>query len=380
MRGAPAWRVRAPAAGPGGRSGRGGENGGRRFRYTAGHMPLPSSDERALQAQLAQYRTPDRAKGLGQIANSLLPYIAGIIAMGALSQVSYWLALLLAVPTAGFMVRVFILFHDAGHGSLFRDARWNRFIGYLTGIIVFTPFRHWTHEHARHHATSGDLDRRDLGDVWTMTVDEFMAASFPLRLVYRLFRNPLVLFFLISPFGHLVYNRLPVPGIDRRALWAIIWTNLGVVLFVVLMSLPFGFVNFVLTFLPVMIVASAVGTWLFYVQHQFEGVYWSRAGTWNYSCAALRGSSYLRLPKILQFFTGSIGYHHIHHLAPRIPNYNLERAQREVPALQAVPALRFRDVIHSLTLRLYDEAGDQMVSFREGLRRARLAAAAGAAV
>lgn len=339
-------------------------------------MPLPSADERALQAQLAQYRTPDRAKALLQIANSLLPYVAGIVAMGALAQVSYWLALLLAVPTAGFMVRVFILFHDAGHGSLFRDTRWNRFVGYLTGIIVFTPFRHWTHEHARHHATSGDLDRRDLGDVWTMTVDEFTAASFPLRQVYRLFRNPFVLFFLISPFGNLVYNRLPVPGVSRGALRAIILTNLGVVLFVVLMSLPFGFVSFVLTFLPVMMVASAVGSWLFYVQHQFEGVYWTRAGNWNYSCAALRGSSYLRLPKLLQFFTGSIGYHHIHHLAPGIPNYNLERAQREVAALQEVPALRFRDVVHSLTLRLYDEAADQMVGFREGLRRARLAAAA----
>ena len=337
-------------------------------------MSFPSADERALQAQLAQYRTPSQAKGLGQIANSLLPYIAGVIAMGAVSQVSYWLALLLALPTAGFMIRVFILFHDAGHGSLFRDTRWNRFVGYLTGIVVFTPFRHWTHSHARHHATSGDLDRRDLGDVWTMTVDEFMSAPFPLRLVYRLFRNPFVLFFLISPFGNLIYNRLPVHGISRGALWAIIWTNLGVVLFVVLMSLPFGFVNFVLTFLPVMVVASAVGSWLFYVQHQFEGVYWTRAENWNYSSAALQGSSYLKLPKVLQFFTGSIGYHHIHHLAPRIPNYNLERAQREVSVLQAVPALRFRDMIHSLTLRLYDEAADQMVSFREGLRRARLAA------
>ena len=291
--------------------------------------------------------------------------------MGAIAQVSYLLSLLLTLPTAGFLIRVFIIFHDAGHGSFFRHSRWNRALGYLAGILTFTPFQHWTHEHAMHHATAGDLDRRDLGDVWTMTVQEFVAAPRRLRLAYRVFRNPFVLFFLVAPIGFLLNHRVPRKGTSNRARWAIVWTNIGATLFVVAMSLPFGFVNFALVFTPVFLVASTVGTWLFYVQHQFEGVYWRRHQGWDFVAAALRGSSYLALPRVLQWFTGNIGFHHIHHLDPRIPNYHLERAHREQPMLQQVPVLRLRDTMSCLSMRLYDETTRQMVSFREGLRRAR---------
>ena len=316
------------------------------------------------------------ARSLCQLGTSFVPYVVGLIAMGVLSQVSYLLALLLALPTAGFLIRVFIVFHDAGHGAFFRGSRWNRIVGYIAGILTFTPFQHWTHEHAIHHATAGDLDRRDLGDVWTMTVQEFIVAPRRLRFVYRVFRNPFVLFFLVAPIGFLLNHRIPMKRTSSRGTRAIIWTNVGAALFVVAMSLPFGFVNFALVFTPVFLVASVVGTWLFYVQHQFEGVYWSRHEGWDFAEAALSGSSYLALPRVLQWFTGNIGFHHIHHLDPRIPNYYLERAHREQPLLRQVPVLRLRDTVRCLSMRLYDEASRQMVSFREGLRRAHLAQAA----
>ena len=268
---------------------------------------------RELQRQLRQYRDPSLTRSVGQIVTSFAPYLVGLVAMGAIAQVSYLLSLLLALPTAGFLIRVFIIFHDAGHGSFFRRSRWNRALGYLAGILTFTPFQHWTHEHAMHHATAGDLDRRDLGDVWTMTVQEFVAAPRRLRLAYRVFRNPFVLFFLVAPIGFLFNHRIPRKRTSNRAKWAIVWTNLGVALFVVAMSLPFGFVNFSLVFTPVFLIASTVGTWLFYVQHQFEGVYWRRHEGWDYVAAALSGSSYLALPRVLQWFTGN------HRLPPHPP-------------------------------------------------------------
>ena len=332
-------------------------------------------ESRALQRKLRRYRAPSVPRSIGQLVTSFIPYLVGLFAMGAIAQVSYLLSLLLALPTAGFLIRVFIIFHDCGHGSFFRRSRWNRAIGYLAGFLTFTPFQHWTHEHAMHHATAGDLDRRDLGDVWTMTVQEFIAAPRRLRLAYRVFRNPFVLFFLVAPIGFLLNHRFPRKRTSNRARRAIMWTNIGVALFVVAMSLPFGFVNFALVFTPVFLTASMVGTWLFYVQHQFEGVYWSRHEGWNFGAAALSGSSYLALPRVLQWFTGNIGFHHIHHLDPCIPNYHLARAHREQPLLRQVPVLRLRDTMRCLSMRLYDEATRQMVTFREGMRRAHLARA-----
>ena len=336
----------------------------------------PSAESRALQRELKQYRTPSAGRSIGQIVTSFIPYAGGLIAMGAIAQVSYLLSLLVALPTAGFLIRVFIIFHDAGHGSFFRRSRWNRLIGYIAGFLTFTPFQHWTHEHAMHHATAGDLDRRDLGDVWTMTVQEFVTAPRRLRLAYRVFRNPFVLFFLVAPIAFVFNHRFPTKRVSARSLRAMIWTNVGTALFVVAMSLPFGFVNFLLVFTPVFVLGSAVGTWLFYVQHQFEGVYWRRHESWDFAAAALRGSSYLALPRVLQWFTGNIGFHHVHHLDPRIPNYHLERAHREQPLLRQAPALRIRDTLRCLSVRLYDETSRQMVSFGEGLRRARNVSAA----
>ncbi len=331
------------------------------------------SESRDVQRALRRYRQPSLARSLGQLATSVVPYVAGILAMGAISQASYLLSMLLALPTAGFLIRIFIIFHDAGHGSFFRTSRWNRAVGYFTGILAFTPFQHWTHLHAMHHASAGDLDRRGLGDVWTMTVQEFVDAPRAVRLAYRVFRNPCVLFGLIAPLSFLLNHRFPRTNVSSRSNWAIMWTNLGVALFVAAMSLPFGFVDFVLVFTPVFVAASMAGTWLFYVQHQFEDAYWSRREGWDFAAAALQGSSYLKLPRVLQWFTGNIGLHHIHHLNPRIPNYHLERAHREQPMFRQVPVLRLRDTGRCMSMRLYDETTRQMVGFREGLRRADLA-------
>ena len=331
------------------------------------------NESRALQGALRQYRQPSVGRGLGQLATSVVPYVAGILAMGAIAQLSYPLSLLLALPTAGFLIRIFIIFHDAGHGSFLPVSRWNRAVGYFAGILAFTPYRYWTHMHAMHHANAGDLDRRGLGDVWTMTVQEFADAPRILRLAYRVFRNPLVLFVLIAPLSFLLNHRFPRKHAGSRANRAIMWTNLGVALFVAAMSLPFGFVDFVLVFTPVFVAASMVGTWLFYVQHQFEDVYWSRREGWEFADAALRGSSYLKLPRVLQWFTGNIGFHHVHHLNPGIPNYHLARAHREQPMFRQVPVLRLRDTARCMSVRLYDETTRQMVGFREGLRRADLA-------
>ena len=334
-------------------------------------MAIRPAEVRELRSALKRYRDPSVAKNLGQIATSFLPYVVGLIAMGAVAQISYLLSLVLVLPTAGFLIRVFIIFHDAGHGSFFRKSRWNRIIGNIAGIITLAPFRQWAHQHDVHHATSGDLDRRGSGDVWTMTVDEFVGAPRRLRFAYRAFRNPFVLFFLVAPLGFLFGYRIPSRRSNRRAKWGVIWTDVGVALFAVAMSLPFGFTTFLFAFLPVFAVAIAAGTWVFYVQHQFEGVYWRRHPQWDLASAALQGSSYLALPRVLQWFTGNIGFHHVHHLDSRIPNYYLERAQQEHPLLQRVPKLYLRRTLPCLAMRLYDEASRQMVSFREGLRRAR---------
>jgi len=336
-------------------------------------MIAAGSEPREVQSALRRYRQPSLARSLGQLLTSVVPYVAGLLAMGAIAQGSYLLSLLLALPTAGFLIRIFIIFHDAGHGSFFRRSRWNRAVGYFAGILAFTPFRHWTHMHAMHHASAGDLDRRGLGDVWTMTVQEFVDASRALRLAYRVFRNPCVLFCLVAPLSFLLNHRFPRKHAGSRANRAIMGTNLGVTLFVAAMSLPFGFVDFVLVFTPVFVTASMVGTWLFYVQHQFEDVYWRRRESWDFAAAALQGSSYLKLPRVLQWFTGNIGFHHVHHLNPGIPNYHLERAHREQPMFRQVPVIRLRDTVRCLSMRLHDETTGQMVGFQEGLRRADLA-------
>jgi acyl-lipid omega-6 desaturase (Delta-12 desaturase) len=313
--------------------------------------------------RLALYAEPRVGRGLVDLATSVVPYLALTAAAYALLQVSYLFALVLAVPAAGFLLRTFIVFHDCTHSSFFPSRTANEWVGVVCGLIVFTPFHIWRHEHAVHHATAGDLDHRGVGDVDTLTVAEYRGRSWPRRLGYRLMRNPFVMLILGPLWAMMLEPRL-VPGWARRRFWRkIVATDVALVALIGALCALVGWRAVLLVQLPPAMLAGAAGIWLFYVQHQFEGVYWQRHDSWSYPASALRGSSYLKLPKVLQFFTGNIGLHHVHHLSPRIPNYNLQRAHDENPVFHDVPTLNLRDGVRTLRLKLYDEHCGRLVSF-----------------
>jgi omega-6 fatty acid desaturase (delta-12 desaturase) len=279
------------------------------------------------------------------------------------SGYSYWLILALTIPTGGILVRLFILFHDCCHGSFFESRRANTVLGYVTGILAFTAFEDWRRAHNRHHVTAGNLDRRGVGDIWTMTTDEYRAAPRLTRLAYRIYRNP---FFLFGPGAMLLFlviQRFSKKDAGKRARRSVLITNLALLLILVAAGSTIGFKTYLLIQLPVLMIAGGVGLWLFYVQHQFEDAYWVRNDSWDPLSVALQGSSYYKLPKILQWVTGNIGLHHIHHVQPKIPNYNLQRCYDEIPALQTVKSITLNASIRSLRLALYDETAKKMVSF-----------------
>jgi omega-6 fatty acid desaturase (delta-12 desaturase) len=315
---------------------------------------------------VSKYQQPDLGKAIWQIVNTFVPYIALWVLMIRTVQlrVSYWITLALAVVAAGFLVRIFIIFHDCGHGSFFASRRANKILGYVTGILTFTPYDYWRHNHGVHHATVSDLDRRGTGDVYIMTVDEYLAAPLWKRIAYRLYENPLVMFGLGPPFVFLIAQRFHGKGAKPRQRYSVYFTNLAILAIVLVASLTIGFRTYVLVQLPIILIAGVVGVWLFYVQHHFEGVYWARHDEWDPWRAALEGSSYYKLPRVLQWFTGNIGLHHIHHVRPRIPNYNLQRCYDEVPAMQAVKPLTIRESLKALRFSLYDEEQEKLVSFR----------------
>jgi acyl-lipid omega-6 desaturase (Delta-12 desaturase) len=326
--------------------------------------PAAPSQSTAWKGLVAPFQTPSTRRSVWQVVSTLVPYVALWILMVQTITISYWLTLPLAILAAGFLVRNFILFHDCGHGSFFKSRSANHVLGFVTGVLTFTPYHHWRWEHAMHHSTAGDLDRRGQGDVWTMTVREYLAASRGKRLAYRLARNPFVLFVLAPLFLFLVLQRFPSRKAPKRERRSVYWTNLAVLGMAVGLGLTIGFMNYLLIQLTVMLVAGAAGVWLFYVQHQFEGVYWARHDEWDYATVALQGSSFYKLPKVLQWFTGNIGFHHIHHLRPGIPNYNLERCHKAVPLFQSVKPVTLLSSLRSLSFRLWDEQRQQLVGYR----------------
>jgi len=312
---------------------------------------------------VAGYRRPVPVASLWQLANTLIPYL-GLWALMLWSlQGSYWITLALAVPAAGFLVRVFIIFHDCGHGSFFRSRRANATVEFITGLLTFTPFRQWSHDHAVHHAAAGDLDRRGTGDVWTLTVKEYLEGPLWKRIAYRLSRNPLVLLGLGPLYIFIIQYRFPSPGAGKRERRGVHLTNLALLGLLVAVSLTIGIRAYLLVMAPVWILASMAGIWLFYVQHQFENTIWRRGAGWDFVEAGLRGSSYYRLPKLLQWFTGNIGFHHIHHLSPLIPNYRLERCHRENAVFRDVQPLTLASSMKSLKLHLWDEEGGKLVGY-----------------
>ena len=279
-------------------------------------------------------------------------------------QVSWWLTLPLAVLAAGFLVRAFIIFHDCGHGSFFPSRRANDILGFITGVLTFTPYRHWRWEHSLHHATSGDLDRRGVGDVWTLTVQEYLEASRWKRFAYRLARNPVILFGAAPIVLFVILQRFPSAKAPPREQRSVVWTNLAMLAVAAVMSWAFGLKAYLLLQLLIVMLAGTAGLWLFYVQHQFEGVYWQRNEEWDYATAALQGSSFYKLPRVLQWFSGNIGFHHIHHLSPRIPNYHLEKCHKAEPLFQTVKPVTLFGSLKSLTFRLWDEQRQRLVGYR----------------
>jgi omega-6 fatty acid desaturase (delta-12 desaturase) len=278
--------------------------------------------------------------------------------------VSWWITAPLAILAGAFLVRVFIIFHDCGHGSFFKSRKANDALGIITGLLTFTPYQHWRREHAIHHATSGDLDRRGTGDLWTMTVQEYLESSRSKRFAYRLARNPFILFVVAPLFLLLVKHRFPKADAGQQERRWVHGTNLVLLGMALALTAAFGFKAYLLIQLTVLLVAGSVGFWLFYVQHQFDGVYWERGEDWDYTAAALQGSSFYKLPRVLQWFSGNIGFHHLHHLSARIPNYNLERCHQAEPLFQSVKSVTLLSSFKSLTFRLWDEQRRKLVGYR----------------
>jgi acyl-lipid omega-6 desaturase (Delta-12 desaturase) len=312
----------------------------------------------------ARFQIPSPRAALWQIANTFVPYFLLWCAMVRAFSVSYWLVVPLAVLAAGFLTRMFIIFHDCGHASFFRSRRANNITGVVAGLLNLTPYRHWRWQHALHHGTAGDLDRRGTGDMWTLTVQEYRASSWRVRVAYRLVRNPIVLFLIAPLYTFIVHHRFSSAAAPARERYSVWKTNVALLGVTLLMSMAIGFKAFVLIELTVSAFAGALGLWLFYVQHQFEGAYWVRSSEWNFDAAALEGSSFYKLPKILQWFTGNIGFHHIHHLNPRIPNYKLERCHEADPYCRTIKPLTLISSLRSLTFRLWDERRGAYVGFR----------------
>jgi omega-6 fatty acid desaturase (delta-12 desaturase) len=317
---------------------------------------------------LAPYARPHLGRSLLDIATSVVPYFGLSAAMYYVLGISYLLALAIAIPASGFLVRTFILFHDCSHGSFLPSKRANMWLGTILGLLVYSPFLRWRHDHAIHHATSGDLDRRGGGDVRTLTVAEYHALPARARLGYRLFRNPLVMFGIGPIVALLVGPRLVSRDVRPRLRRSVIGTNVALVLLVGALCWLLGWRDYLLVQAPTVLLAGSAGIWLFYVQHQFEDAYWESADGWSYADAALRGSSYLKLPKVLQFFSGNIGLHHVHHLSARIPNYNLQRAHDENPIFHDVPILSLWDGVRAVRFKLWDEESARLVTFAEARR------------
>ena len=315
---------------------------------------------------IGKYAYSDLRKSLWQLVDTFVPYglLWALMLYTVQQGYPYWATLALAVVAGGILVRVFILFHDCCHGSFFVSRRANTILGYVSGILTFTPYEDWRYAHNIHHATAGDLDRRGVGDIRTMTIAEYLAAPLRRRLAYRIYRNPFVLFGPGAALLFLFFQRFTTKGAGRRERQSVLLTNVALLVIVGTASLTIGFQTYLLIQLPIILIAGSLGLWLFYIQHQFESVYWARNEFWDPMKVALEGSSYFKLPKILQWFSGNIGLHHIHHVRPSIPNYNLQKCYDDMPAFQAVVPLTILTSLKSLRLSLYDEEQKKLISFR----------------
>jgi omega-6 fatty acid desaturase (delta-12 desaturase) len=314
-------------------------------------------------ALVAEHQESNLWRANWQLLNSVGGYAALWALMYLSLSVSWWLTMGLALLSGALLVRIFIIFHDCGHGSFFKSNLANNVWGFLTGVLTFTPYYHWRWEHSRHHATSGNLDRRGLGDIWTLTVEEYRQASPGKKFSYRLARNPLILFFAAPLIIFVVRQRFSLSSAKPREKNSVRMMNLAILAFSGTLIAFFGFLPWLIIQLTILAIGGGGGLWLFYVQHQFEGAYWERNESWDYTDAAMKGSSFYKLPRILQWISGNIGFHHIHHLSSRIPNYNLERCHRSDPAFSNISSLTFWTSLKSLKYRLWDEEAGKLVGY-----------------
>lgn len=342
------------------------------------------SDLRAEQSWrqlLAPYKRASWRAALLQLTNTALPFAALWYLMAKSVEVSYALTLLLAVPTAFLYVRLFIFQHDCGHGSFTPSRRVNAIIGGAIGVVTLFPYGYWRRTHAIHHASAGNLDERELGDIETLTVDEYLAKGFWGRLGYRLYRNPLVFLGIGPAWQFLIKHRFPfdIPWSWKREWASVLWNNVAIAAAFYGLAQVFGWQTVALVHVPVVLIAGSAGIWLFYVQHQFEETYWDRGEDWDFFAAGMQGSSFYDLGKVGHWLTGNIGYHHIHHLSSQIPNYRLVEAYEATPALQGATRLTFWKSLRCARLRLWDEETRQLIGFRELAERQRRPPAALAA-
>jgi omega-6 fatty acid desaturase (delta-12 desaturase) len=327
---------------------------------------IPKVEKQAWQKAVAPYQSSELRSSLWQMITSIGAYFVMWYICYRSLEISYLLTLPLAVIGGLFGMRVFIIFHDCGHGSFFKNNKWNHIVGVITGIITFTPYWAWRHSHAVHHATAGDLDRRGIGDVWTLTYDEYKELPLAKRMFYRLYRNPFVIFGIGPVIDFVILQRLPWVNVSEKAREknSVVYTNLALLAIAVILSWAIGWKEYLLVQIPIIAVASSFGVFLFYAQHQFENVYWERHEDWDFATAALYGSSYFKMPRILQWFTGNIGFHHIHHLSPRIPNYKLEACHEQNELFQVEP-MTFRSSLQCFRIRLWDEDRHKMIGYHK---------------
>jgi omega-6 fatty acid desaturase (delta-12 desaturase) len=339
--------------------------------------PLPPSfNVQRLPGLLARYREPRPARSVAELAITALPLIALWAAMWGLMHISYWLSLALSLPTAGFLVRLFLIQHDCSHGSFFRQRGVNDWVGRAIGVITLTPYDYWKRTHAAHHASSGNLDRRGMGDIDTLTVREYLARNRLGRLAYRLYRNPAVMFGLGPLYLFVVQHRAPV-GLMRGAGWkpwiSTMATNAAIAALAAGLIWLIGLGPFLLIHGPIVVISGSLGVWLFYVQHQFEETSWSRDPEWSLPEAALHGSSHYDLPVVLRWFSANIGVHHVHHLSSRIPYYRLREALANHPELAQVSRLTLWQSLRCVNYVLWDESASRLISFRALRRRVKAA-------
>lgn len=312
---------------------------------------------------LEKYRTPSIKKSIWQIVNTFVPYIGLWVLIIYSLSISYWITAFLILLAAGFLVRLFIIFHDCGHGSFFKSQKANKIVGMIFGTLAFTPYYKWHNQHLKHHASVGNLDQRGVGDVWTMTKEEYEAADKKKQFEYRLYRHPLIMFGIGPLYVFLFTNRVSKSWMTPKEKRNVYFTNIALLVIFVGMSLAIGFTTFVVLQLLILYIAAISGFWLFYLQHQFEDVTWVRGKDWNYRALAMEGSSYVKFPGILQWFSGNIGFHHIHHLNSGIPNYHLSKCYRENSIFREIKPITFIDSIKTLRLRLWDEKQQKLVPF-----------------